>query len=1284
MSDDISYLESDSESGSESNSGLGSIICDSWETSQYYNGAEKHYLPRGVLKKLLTHETVYTEMNVERTPRNELLVDFIVNRANKVFALTCSIINGKDLYRAMKAFHAKGCDDESLPVERKMPIDGEGHKSTSADRRFEVFKSEAFKPKLWTSLRLFDFYQKQWQFLAPAFDDKTFIYELDERLILPFKLVKSEAKQGTFGEIYQVEIHREHLSDFLFQKNGRRTNVAVKEIKTGPSMQDDAAEAFNIEAHALSKCRHVKHSNMLPCIAAIKMGLSHYFLFPWADGGNLRDFWKSEASPKLSSNLMMDALQQLCGLSKALELLHGYTSQAHADPSTTREEGGGIRHGDLKPENILRFRSSTPSDLGTLKIADMGLAKHHEVSTKLRQNMTSTKYGTLRYEPPETAVNKTQATSRLYDVWSMGCIILEFVVWLLDGQNGLDNFNDSIRGVIKHDYDPPYYITRGAADQMVALVHPVVMQQLDDLSRRTEAQANRSALGDLVTIVKERLLIVDLPSEDRNTPEPSENNQGPKITHTRSPSDEESGIPRRVTAGCLRQSLTQILDRADNDPKYLFSRHILQPRPLTPIPFRTDSSGSLHPDMAKRMVQKETPATRLAITQMKGNVIWDFIVDNEFAKNFLGSSSTRPTPTVANGNKSDTLCRKCAALDFWALDFRVRDRLSDLKSVIQHCRWCTMRWEASKHLEGKTESVVFSRAGSVIKLNESDPPVFSLFKPQGFETPSPLQIGRPRLRTSPREADHFRLIKRWLQVCDDDHDACRRDSRAKETTPPHISAYKMDSVESVVSRDLKNRKVTQLPTRLLDVGIEDSPKLRLCNTQSENIPVEVEYIALSHPWGEATVSNPHFCTTKSSVVAHSNEIKFEALPNTFKDAVYTTRALGVQYLWIDSLCIIQGPDGDFNTESSRMEQVFSSAYCVIAASRASGQCDGFLKDRIQSSENDYVTFPHENNSPFYVSRYLDDFNNDVLEGSMNKRGWVLQERALARRTIYFTDKQTYFECGDGVRCETLTKMNNQLAALLGDPNFPQKAIVSTVALQETTRGQRILYYQDLYKTYSKLGFSHWEDRSVAMNGLEQRLAWGFKCRGKFGILGDSIQADHKSLLHRSLLWIRAINKDSLRKIKFPPHREKVPTWSWMAFQGEIDYLSVPFGQVNWDTELKSPWQAMETKSTGRSGPPSIRARAYQLSVRETSSDVNLVFNSRGQLQPPISNALCVVVGRARGLVPEESRIHYVLLIRPSDSMCSSMSVETYERVGAGSLPREFIDFHHPGYDVAIF
>jgi hypothetical protein len=59
----------------------------------------------------------------------------------------------------------------------------------------------------------------------------------------------------------------------------------------------------------------------------------------------------------------------------------------------------------------------------------------------------------------------------------------------------------------------------------------------------------------------------------------------------------------------------------------------------------------------------------------------------------------------------------------------------------------------------------------------------------------------------------------------------------------------------------------------------------------------------------------------------------------------------------------------------------------------------------------------------YVCDAIDDFNRDVENGQLNRRGWVLQERALARRTIYFADRQTYWECGQGVRCETLTKMN---------------------------------------------------------------------------------------------------------------------------------------------------------------------------------------------------------------------------------------------------------------------
>jgi Heterokaryon incompatibility protein (HET) len=182
----------------------------------------------------------------------------------------------------------------------------------------------------------------------------------------------------------------------------------------------------------------------------------------------------------------------------------------------------------------------------------------------------------------------------------------------------------------------------------------------------------------------------------------------------------------------------------------------------------------------------------------------------------------------------------------------------------------------------------------------------------------------------------------------------------------------------------------------------------------------IRYIALSHPWGSGK-ENDHFCTTTANIAERlSKGISVDQLPSTFKHAVQVTRALGLQHLWIDSLCIIQGDDGDFTSEAKHMETVFSSAYCVFAASRAKRTSSGFLNER---QNRKFVRF--EAKSPgqaFYVCEAIDDFQNDVIDGHLNKRGWVLQERALARRTIYFTQNQTYWECGEGVRCETLTRM----------------------------------------------------------------------------------------------------------------------------------------------------------------------------------------------------------------------------------------------------------------------
>jgi hypothetical protein len=259
------------------------------------------------------------------------------------------------------------------------------------------------------------------------------------------------------------------------------------------------------------------------------------------------------------------------------------------------------------------------------------------------------------------------------------------------------------------------------------------------------------------------------------------------------------------------------------------------------------------------------------------------------------------------------------------------------------------------------------------------------------DPPTRIQLGFPE-PPQPGGDTSFEIMKLWLEDCN--------------TRDPHGMKHQDCHTQG-----------GSIPTRLIDVGTLMSPKLRLVDTREDAIS-HTDYIALSHPWGD-TKKYPPFCTLRSNIDALKQFISYDDLPATFKDAVYCTRKLNIPYLWIDSICIIQGDGGDFNSESKRMEDVFSGAYCVLAASRATSQRDGFLGPRPTRS---YVTFHRGGEKPFYVSKTIDNFNKDVIEGSLNKRGWVLQERALARRTIYFTENQTYFECGDGIRCQTLTKM----------------------------------------------------------------------------------------------------------------------------------------------------------------------------------------------------------------------------------------------------------------------
>lgn len=269
-----------------------------------------------------------------------------------------------------------------------------------------------------------------------------------------------------------------------------------------------------------------------------------------------------------------------------------------------------------------------------------------------------------------------------------------------------------------------------------------------------------------------------------------------------------------------------------------------------------------------------------------------------------------------------------------------------------------------------------------------------------------------------------------------------------------------------------NKRFTSiLPTRVIDVGQRPlSDEVSLYCSRPDEIGT---YVTLSHCWGKNLSASPGqiISTLKKNINDHIRGINIRRLPKTFRDAIQVTRELGQRYLWIDSLCIIQDDPNDWRKEGSKMHTVYTLAYFTIAATSARNFTEGFLNLRhqrefvkiekiqrpsspppVRSMEQKLVDLTHarrryrkakmyrdegygilrERNPyrppekfevwPLYICEYIDDFDADVEESILGTRGWVLQERALSRRILHFSANQTYWDCGIGVHCESLTLM----------------------------------------------------------------------------------------------------------------------------------------------------------------------------------------------------------------------------------------------------------------------
>jgi hypothetical protein len=172
-----------------------------------------------------------------------------------------------------------------------------------------------------------------------------------------------------------------------------------------------------------------------------------------------------------------------------------------------------------------------------------------------------------------------------------------------------------------------------------------------------------------------------------------------------------------------------------------------------------------------------------------------------------------------------------------------------------------------------------------------------------------------------------------------------------------------------------------------------------------------------------------------------NSIQLEQLTKTMQEAMKTTLRLGYQYLWIDSLCIIQDSRADWDREAAVMDQVYARSICTIAATGAAKGSEGLFFQREVSlvrPRRIQVTLDQERRSYYFADNQL--WHNEVQAAPLNERAWVLQEMMLSPRTIHFARNQVFWTCQQYQKCESVP--GNWLTDPCSRPSF---MIYSTIA-----------------------------------------------------------------------------------------------------------------------------------------------------------------------------------------------------------------------------------------------
>ncbi|OTA88590.1 hypothetical protein M434DRAFT_34751 [Hypoxylon sp. CO27-5] len=260
--------------------------------------------------------------------------------------------------------------------------------------------------------------------------------------------------------------------------------------------------------------------------------------------------------------------------------------------------------------------------------------------------------------------------------------------------------------------------------------------------------------------------------------------------------------------------------------------------------------------------------------------------------------------------------------------------------------------------------------------------------------------------------------------------------------------------------------------------------------------------------------------------ASESSISLEELPLTIRDAIHFTKILGIQYLWVDSLCIIQGTDEearqDWAQESQQMSTVFGNAFLTVSASGSTDAYQGLFRSR-PGMEKHYCSIPasKSDSTPIFLGwhgRRIEPMNEPL-----SKRGWAFQENILSTRIFSFGSSELSWSCRECALRESLFE------------SFPPR-LGSSMSL----------------KAEAKLIYTNWTDIVEKYMNKEDTCVAGL----------------WKKELKAQLLWKRISQKESSPKSYDPCAARQAPSWSWASVDGLVKFLENRDVGEYYDEKLK--------------------------------------------------------------------------------------------------------------------